>query len=56
LVLRQVGIEVPMTKIGEQRFQIQPPTSSAIELKMKTGEDGKVEYMYSSLRAFRKIR
>jgi len=56
LVLRQVGIEVPMTKIGEQRFQIQPPTSSAIELKMKTGEDGKVEYMYSSLRAFRKVR
>ena len=57
LVFKQIGIELPMSKIGEQRFQIQPPTSPApIELKMKTGEDGKIEFMYSALRAFKKVR
>ncbi|HKG79008.1 MAG TPA: serine hydrolase domain-containing protein [Pyrinomonadaceae bacterium] len=57
LVFRQIGMELPMSKIGEQRFQIQPPASpGTIELKMMTGEDGKVEFMYSSLRAFKKIR
>ena len=57
LVFKQAGIELPISKIGEQRFQIQPPASPRpIELKMTTGEDGKVEFMYSSLRAFKKIR
>jgi Beta-lactamase class C and other penicillin binding proteins len=57
LVFKQIGIELPMSKIGDQRFQIQPPGSpGTIELKMKTGEDGKIEFMYSSLRAFKKVR
>lgn len=57
LVFKQIGIELPMSKIGEQRFQIQPPSAAGpIELKMTTGQDGKVEFMYSSLRAFKKIR
>lgn len=57
LVFKQLGMELPITKIGEQRFQITPPAAAGpIELKMMTGEDGKVEFMYSSLRAFRKIR
>jgi CubicO group peptidase (beta-lactamase class C family) len=57
LVFKQLGMELPITKIGEQRFQITPPAAGRpIELKMMTGEDGKVEFMYSSLRAFRKIR
>lgn len=57
LVFKQIGIELPMSKIGEQRFQIQPPASPGpIELKMITGEDGKVDFMYSSMRAFKKIR
>lgn len=57
LVFKQIGIELPISKIGEERFQIQPPASPGpIELRMTTGADGKVEFMYSSLRAFRKIR
>jgi hypothetical protein len=50
-------MELPISKIGDERFQIQPPSAPGpIELKMMTGEDGKVEFMYSSLRAFKKIR
>jgi CubicO group peptidase (beta-lactamase class C family) len=57
LVFKQIGMELPMSKIGEQRFQIHPPAAPGpIELQMMTGEDGKVEFMYSSLRAFKKIR
>lgn len=57
LVFKQLGMELPISKIGEERFQIHPPAyPGAIELKMTTGEDGKVEFMYSSLRAFKKVR
>ncbi|HEY5884297.1 MAG TPA: serine hydrolase, partial [Pyrinomonadaceae bacterium] len=56
LVFKQAGVELPISKIGEQRLQIQPPAAGPLELKMAIGPDGKVEYMYSSLRAFKKIR
>jgi CubicO group peptidase (beta-lactamase class C family) len=57
LVFKQLNMELPISKIGEERFQIQPPSAPGpIELKMISGEDGKVEFMYSSLRAFKKIR
>jgi len=57
LVFKQLGMELPISKIGDERFQIVPPSAAGpIELKMITGEDGKVEFMYSSLRAFKKIR
>jgi CubicO group peptidase (beta-lactamase class C family) len=57
LVFKQLNMELPISKIGEERFQIQPPAASwPLELKMVTGEDGKVEFMYSSMRAFKKVR
>jgi len=55
LVLKQFGAELPITKIGDSRFSVQPPNASQPqEFVIGLGADGNPAYLHQLVWAFKK--
>lgn len=56
LFLKAFGTEVPITKLGDNRFSFVSPIDSQVqEFVTIPGTDGKIEYLHNSLRALKRI-
>jgi CubicO group peptidase (beta-lactamase class C family) len=56
LFIKEFNTEMPLTKIGENRFSFQfPQASKPLEIYMKPGRDGKPRYIHQYVWAFKRV-
>jgi hypothetical protein len=56
LFLKQFGAELPVTKVGEDRFSVAPPGAArGQEFLVVNGADGRPAYLQMALWVFRRV-
>ncbi|GEM_PF-5690957 len=56
LLMKEFGAEMPLTKIGENRFSFQfPGDGNSEEIVFKIGDDGKPIYLHHLVWAFKRV-